>query len=341
MQKPRDIDSHIDLFSASRRRVLLALTAIVAMPRWARAQPAKRGYRIGWLGTTDMSFKEPYSLAFVQRLRDLGFVEGDNLSITYRHAAGQLEKLPSLAVELVKLNCDVFFSAGPEANLAALKQASRDTPIVFVAVDFDPIATGHIVSAARPGGHVTAITAVQSVLPGKRLELLKELLPETRRVAVFANDQTTGQLAVTQAAAARLDLALHVIQFKRPPFDYEAAFADAVRSRADALLVLGSGLFVPARRKIPELALKAKLPSSFHHSQWAEAGGLMSYGFNFPRMWRSGADMVAKILRGARAGDIPVEQPTTYELAINLKTARALGIRIPESIRLRVDRVIE
>jgi putative ABC transport system substrate-binding protein len=340
MQKPRDINSRIGLFSASRRRVFVALTAVVAMPRWARSQPAKRSYRIGWLASID-SFKEPYGLAFVQRLGELGLVEGNNLSITHRHAAGQLEKLPSLAAELVKLNCDVFFSAGPEANLVALKQASRDTPIVFVAVDFDPIATGHIVSAARPGGQITGITAVQSVLPGKRLELLKELLPQTRKVAVFANDQTAGQLAVAQAAAPRLDLALHVIQFKRPPFDYEAAFADAVRARADVLLVLGSGLFVPARRKIPELALKAKLASSFHHSQWAEAGGLMSYGFNFPNMWRSGADMVAKVLRGAKAGDIPMEQPTTYELAINLKTAQALGIRIPESIRLRVDRVIQ
>jgi putative ABC transport system substrate-binding protein len=330
----------IGLFCASRRRVLAALAATVAMPRWVRSQPAKRSYRIGWLATID-SFKEPYGLAFVQRLRELGFVEEDNLSMPRRHAAGQLEKLPSLASELAKLNCDVFFAAGPEANLVALKQTSGDTPIVFVAVDFDPIATGHIASAARPGGRITGITAVQSVLPGKRLELLKELLPQTRKVAVLANEQTTGQLAVVQAAATRLDLALHVIQFKRPPFDYEAAFADAVRARADAMFVLGSGLFVPARRKIPELALKAKLPSTFHHSQWAEVGGLMSYGFNFPHMWRGGAEMVAKILRGAKAGDIPVEQPTTYELAINLKTARALGVAIPESIRLRVDRVFE
>lgn len=310
MQKPGDIDSRIGVFSASRRRVLVAFTAMVAMPRWAVAQLAKRSYRIGWLATID-SFKEPYGLAFVQRLRELGFVEGDNLSIPHRHAAGQLEKLPSLAAELVKLNCDVLFSAGPEANLLALKQASRDTPIVFVAVDFDPIATGHIVNPARPGGRITGITAVQSVLPAKRLELLKELLPESRNVAVFANDQTAGQLAVTREAAARLGLALHVVHFKSPPFDYEAAFADALRADADVLFVLGS------------------------------VGGLMSYGFNFPRMWRSGAEMVAKILRGARAGDIPMEQPTTYELAINRKTTRALGIRIPEAIRLRVDRIFE
>lgn len=210
-----------------------------------------------------------------------------------------------------------------------------------MAVDFDPITTGHIVSAARPGGQITGITAVQSVLPGKRLELLKELLPNTRKAAVFANDQTVGQLAVSRDAATRLGLALHVIQFKQPPFDYEAAFAEAVRAGVDALFVLGSGLFVPARRRIPELALKARLPSVFHHSQWVEAGGLMSYGFNFPRMWRSGADMVAKIVGGAKAGDIPMEQPTTYELAINMRTAKALGVRIPESIRVRVDRVIE
>jgi putative ABC transport system substrate-binding protein len=160
-------------------------------------------------------------------------------------------------------------------------------------------------------------------------------------VAVLGNDQTVGQLAVTEEAAKRLALELHVIQFKRPPFDYEAAIGEALQTRSEVLFVLGSALFVPARRLIPELALKARLPSVFHHAQWAEVGGLMSYGFNFPQMWRSAADMVGKILRGAKAGDIPMEQPTTYELAINAATARKLGIRIPESIRIRVDRVID
>lgn len=327
-------------YSASRRRAIAALTALAAFPRPLLAQPTPRSYRIGWLATTD-SFNEPYALAFVTRLGELGFVEGKNLSIVRRHAAGQTERLPSLAAELEKQRCDLFFSAGLEANLVALKHASRDAPIVFVAVDFDPITAGHVVNAARPGGHITGLTAVQSVLPGKRLELLKELLPETRKVAVFANDHTAGQLAVAREAAARLGLALHVLHFKRTPFDYEAAFAESARERADALLVLGSGLFVPARRKIADLALKAKLPSSFHHSQWAEVGGLMSYGFNFPQMWRSAADMAAKILRGAKAGDIPMEQPANYELAINAKTASALGIKIPESVRLRVDKVFQ
>jgi putative ABC transport system substrate-binding protein len=326
--------------TALSRRAFLLLAGMLAMPPWARGQTARRVHRLGWLSATD-SYKEPYGLAFVQRLRELGFAEGGSLTIGYRHAEGTIEKLPSAAAELARLNVDVFFGAGLEASLAALKQVGGDTPIVFVAVDFDPIATGHVVNPARPGGRLTGITAVQSVLPGKRLELVKELFPTARKVAVLGNDQTVGQLAVAEEAAKRLALELHAIQFKRPPFDYEAAIAEAVQAKSEVLFVLGSALFVPARRLIPELALKARLPSVFHHAQWAEVGGLMSYGFNFPQMWRSAADMVGKILRGTKPGDIPMEQPTTYELAINAATARKLGIRIPESIRVRVDRVID
>jgi putative tryptophan/tyrosine transport system substrate-binding protein len=222
-----------------------------------------------------------------------------------------------------------------------LKQVGGQTPIVFIAVDFDPVATGHVASPARPGGRITGVTAIQSVLPAKRLELLKELLPATRKVAVLANDQTTGQFTVAEEAAKRLGLEIHSIHFKRLPFDYEAAIEEAVRAKSEVLFVLGSALFVPARRLIPELALKSRLPSVFHHAQWVEVGGLMSYGFSFPQMWRSAADMVGKILRGTKAGDIPMEQPTTYELAVNARTAKALGIRIPESIRIRVDRIID
>jgi putative ABC transport system substrate-binding protein len=324
------------------RRAFIALAATLAMPRWARGQAAQRVHRLGWLSATESQHKEPYGLAFVQRLRELGFVDGVNLTIGYRYVDGEIEKLPAVAAELARLNIDVLFGAGLEASLAALKQVGGETPIVFVAVDFDPIATGHVLNPARPGGRLTGVTAVQSVLPGKRLELVKELLPATRKVAVLGNDQTVGQLAVAEEAARRLALELHVIHFKRLPFDYEGAIADALRAKSEVLFVLGSALFVaPSRRLIPELALKARLPSVFHHAQWVEAGGLMSYGFNFPQLWRSAADMVAKIMRGTKAGDIPMEQPTTYELAINAKTAKALGIRIPESIRIRVDRVID
>jgi putative ABC transport system substrate-binding protein len=160
-------------------------------------------------------------------------------------------------------------------------------------------------------------------------------------MAVFTNDQTAGQLAITQDGAKQLGLSLQVVDFKRPPFNYEAGFAAAARANTDALIVLGSGLWVSARHRITELALRARMPTMFHHSQWAAAGGLISYGYNFPVMWRRGAEMVTKILGGAKAGDIPVEQPTVYELVINMKTARTLGIKVSQSMQLRIDRVID
>jgi putative ABC transport system substrate-binding protein len=324
-----------------RRRLLLGFGAgVLANPRWAWAQPAWHRFRVCWISVSN-SFKEPYSIAFDKRLAELGFVEGRNLTIERRHGNNRLEQMPALAIEMGKLECDAYFGGGSEVNLTTLMQANRDTPIVFIAVDFDPIATGDVVNLARPGGRLTGITALQSELPAKRLELLKELLPAMSKVAVLANEQTTAQLVPVQGTARRMGLALHVVDLKRPPFDFEAGFADIVRSKADALFVLGSGLWVPARRQIPELALKARIPTVFHQAQWVEVGGLMSYGFNFNAMWIRGAEMVANILRGAKAGDIPMEQPKVFELVFNLKTAKALGVRIPQSLRVRADRVIE
>jgi putative ABC transport system substrate-binding protein len=288
-----------------------------------------------------MYSKEPHYVAFVSRLGELGLVEGRNLLIERRHADNNVERLPALAAELANAKCDIFFGGGGEAVLKALTSASQVTPIIFIAVDFDPIATGDVASLARPGGRITGVTALQSSMPAKRLELLKELLPGVRKVAVFANVDTSEQLSLVRGTARKLNLQLHVVDFKRPPFDYDTGFANAVRSGADALFVLGSGLWVPARHKITAFALKARLPTVFHQFDWVEAGGLMSYGFNFPSMWRRGAEMVAKILRGANPSDVPMEQPTTYELAINLKTAKALGIKIPNSIMVRAEKVIE
>jgi putative ABC transport system substrate-binding protein len=326
-----------------RRRefIILAGATALAAPRRVSAQSTARSYRLGWLGSTAASFKEPYSLAFVQRLSELGLTEGTNLTIERRHADSRPERLPELAAELAKLDCDVLFGSGLEASLAALVNSSRDTPIVFVAVDFDPVATGDVATLARPGGRVTGLTALQSELPAKRLELVRELLPGVGKVVVFTNEQTSAQLSLVQGTARRLGLPLHVVDFKHPPFDYAAGFADAVGAKADALFVLGSGLWVPARSQITEFALKARLPSVFHHSLWAEAGGLMSYGFNFIWMWRRGADMAANILRGAKPGDIPMEQPTTYELVINLKTAKALSLTIAPTLLARANEVIE
>ena len=286
------------------------------------------------------SLKDAHWIAFFRRLTELGFVEGRNLVIERRSAENRLERLPALARQLAERKCDAFFSGAAEATLSALVAASADTPIVTVAVDFDPVATGDVASLARPGGRVTGVTAMQSTMPAKRLELLKEMLPGVGKVAVFTNAQTSDQLSVVQGTARRMGLVLHVVDFKSPPFDYGAGFASVAGAKAGALFVLGSGLWVPARRTIIDGAFKARVPSVFHHSGWVETGGLMSYGFSFPALWRRGAEILAQVLRGARVGEIPMEQPTTFELALNLKTARALDVAVPQSVLLRADRVI-
>ena len=318
----------------------MTLGGVLALPRFAVAQQAERIYRLGSLNVVTLE-TQVYGIGFVQRLRELGFAEGRNLVIEFRTAHGRVERLPELAAELARLNCDVLLAPGSEATLAALKRASKDTPIVMVAIDYDPVATGHVASLARPGGRITGVSQLQSDLPAKRLELLKELLPRAKRIAVFSDINTAGQLKVAQAGAKRLGVELQVLEFKGAPYDYESAFAEALRIRTEALLPLTSGHFAAARRQIAELALKHRLPSMFTHSGWAEAGGLLSYGPNFSSDFRRAAEQVSMILKGAKPADMPVEQPATFELVINLKTAKALGIMIPPSIRIRADRMIE
>jgi putative ABC transport system substrate-binding protein len=312
----------------------------MALPWLALAQPAERTYRLCWLSESPPR-AEPYNIAFKQRLRELGFAEGRNLVIEFRTAAGRVDRLPEVAADLARQNCDVFLAPGTEANLVAIKRASGNTPIVMVANDYDPVATGHIAGLARPGGRITGVSQLQTELPAKRLELLKELVPKAKRIAVFSDTATAGQLRAVQAGAKRLGVALYVLEFKRAPYDYESAFAESVRARAEAVLVLASGFFVPARRQIPELALKHRLPSMFGNSLWAHAGGLLSYGPNFSEFYRRAAEQVSMILKGAKPAEMPVEQPTKFELIINLKTAKALGIVIPNSILVRADEVIE
>ena len=324
----------------SRRDFFFVLSGVLALPGFALAQPAERVYRVGWLDSTG-GRTEPYQIALVQRLRELGFAEGRNLVIEFRTTEGRTERLPELAADLARQNCDVLLAPGTEAGLVAIEQASRDTPIVIIANDYDPVATGHIASLAHPGGRVTGVSPLQSELPAKRLELLKELVPKAKRIAVLADSATVGQLRVTQATAKRLGVALKVHEFKRAPYDYEGAFADVVQAKADALLALASGLFVSARRLIPELALKHRRPSMFNNYLWAEAGGLLSYGVSFPDLYRRAADMVARVLQGSKPAALPLEQPSTVELVVNLKTAKVLGVAIPQSIRVRADRLIE
>ena len=325
----------------SRRQLILASGAAMIKPASVLAQTVDRKYRLGVLVTSAAALKDPHWAAFFQRLGELGLVEGRNLTIERRQADERLERLPALAAELAALKCDIFFTGGAAAGLAALSAVGKATPIILIAVDFDPVATGDVASLARPGGRVTGVTAMQATMPAKRLELLKEMLPGTGKVGVFSNSQTAEQLSVVQGTARRMGLSLHIVDFKDPPFDYKAGFANAVSAKVDALFVLGSGLWAPARTTIIELALKARLPSVFHHLGWVEAGGLMSYGFDFPAMWRRGAEMVAAVLRGAKASEMPMEQPSVLQLALNLKTAKALGVQIPPSFIVRADRVIE
>ena len=323
-----------------RRHFLLAATGALAWPLAAAGQQPGRTYRLGWL-SSGASRSEAYNVAFVQRLRELGFVDGRNLLIEYRSAGGRVEKLPELAAELARQQCDIYLAPGPEATLTALERATGDAPIVMVANDYDPVATGHVAGLAQPGGRITGVYQLQDELSAKRLELLKELLPRGRKIAVLADTATKGQLVVVRAAAKKLGLELLVHEFTRAPYDFEAAFVEFARARADGLLPLGSGLFVPARQKIPELALKYRLPGMFNTTLWTEAGGLLSYGVNFSAAYRRAAEQMGLILNGAKPAAMPVEQSTVFELAVNLKTAKALGIAIPQPILLRAVRVIE
>jgi len=323
-----------------RRAFLRTLAGVLAMPRVTLSQESARTYRLGWLSSAAPR-TESYNVAFAQRLRELGFVEGRNLVIEFRNAEGRSERLPDLAADLGRQNCDVLIAPGGEPVLAAIKQASRDTPIVVFAGDYDPAAAGHVASLARPGGRITGVSVLQTELPAKRLELLKEVLPNVKRIAVLGDIATGEQLSVARVGAKHLGLELHPYEFRHAPYDYDHAFAEFVRANAEALMGLASAFFTRSRRQISALALEHRLPSIFNNYLWAEQGGLLSYGPNFPHMFRRAAEMAGMILNGAKPAEIPVEQATTFELVINLKTARALAIAIPASIRLRAERVIE
>jgi putative tryptophan/tyrosine transport system substrate-binding protein len=225
--------------------------------------------------------------------------------------------------------------------LVALKQATRDTPIVAVAIDYDPLSAGHIASLARPGGWITGVSMQQEELSTKRLELLKELLPKARRIAVLADTSTTRQLALVWAAARRLEVELLIHEFKGAPYDFDAAFAEFARGKAEGLLPLASGLFVPSRRKVTELALKYRLPGMFVNALWVEAGGLISYGVNFPAVYQRIAEIVGMVFKGAKPSELQVEQSANFELTVNMRTAKSLGLTIPKVFLFRADKLIE
>jgi putative ABC transport system substrate-binding protein len=327
------------------RRTFLTGTgaALFATPFAAEAQQAAKIARIGFLAT-NLAATPHLPEAFLQGLRDLGYVEGRNVVIEYRDAEGKPERLPALAAELVALKVDVIVTGGTPQALAA-KQATRTLPIVFASAP-DPVESGLVTSLARPGGNVTGLSALAQELVGKRLEQLKHAVPGVSRVAVLWQPGAFGErterdmLKEAEVAARALGVRLHFVE-ARGPEDFDRAFSEMTRARAGALAVSSGSMFIIERRRLVDLAAKNRLPALYPTRESVDAGGLMSYGPNLADAFRRAATYVDKILKGAKPGDLPVEQPTKFELVINLKTAKALGLTIPPSLLGRADQVIQ
>jgi len=325
-----------------RRRQFLTLLggAVVAWPVAARAQQTAKLPTIGYLGATTPSAESQRVAALVQRLRELGWIESRNLTIEYRYAEGRSERYTELAAEFVRLNVDVIVTYGTPA-VAATKQATAVIPIVF-AVAGDPIGSGLVASLPRPGGNVTGLSLQKTDVADKRLELLHEVIPGLRGLAVMANagsPVSVLEMREVEATARRLGHEVATFEIRRAE-DIAPTF-EALKGRADALYVCGDPLVDTNRIRIITLALGARLPSVSDFPEYVEAGGLMSYGPNFPDLFRRAAGYVDKILRGAKPGDIPVEQPTKFDLVINLITAKALGLDVSPTLLARTDKVIE
>jgi ABC-type uncharacterized transport system substrate-binding protein len=327
------------------RRVFIGTMAggLLAAPLAAEAQQAAGVPRIGYLATKLVD--SPVALdGFRQELRDLGYVDGRTVVIEYRSAEGRLERWPALAAELVALKVDVIVAPPTPAALAA-KQATTTIPIVFIGAA-DPVGDGLVTSLARPGGNVTGLSNLGSDTVGKRLELLTQAAPGVRRVAVLwqpgGQGERTAQdmLKAADIAARALGPQLQVVE-ARGPANFDRAFSDMARARAEALIVLGSVMFFTERRRLLALAAKHRLPAVYPQRTFVDAGGLMAYGPNLADLFRRAATYVDKILKGAKPVDLPVEQPTKFELVINLKTAKALGLTIPPSVLGRADEVIQ
>ena len=328
------------------RRAFIGTLAggLLTAPLTAEGQPATKVARIGYLAA-NLAANRHLHEAFLQGLRDLGYVEGRNVVIEHRSAEGKLvERLPALAAELVALKVDVILAGATPAALAA-KQATRTLPIVFAAAG-DPVGSGLVTSLARPGGNVTGSSLLAPELVGKCLEQLKQAVPGVSRVAVlwqpgaFPERLEQDILKGAEVAARALGVRPQFVE-AREPADFDRAFSDMTRARAGALTVLASTMLTNERRRLVDLAAKNRLPAVYPWREAVDAGGLMSYGANIPDLFRRAATYVDKIFRGAKPGDLPIEQPTKFELVINLKTAKALGLTIPPSLLSRADEIIQ
>jgi putative ABC transport system substrate-binding protein len=326
-----------------RRDTVLALLALWAAPFTAEAQQAAKIPRIGYLAGRLASGLGPTE-GFKQGLRDLGYVLGRNVVVETRDAEGRLERLPALAAELVALKVDVIMAPTTLAALAA-KQATTTIPIVFAGAA-DPVTDGLVTSLARPGGNVTGLSGVSSDLVGKRLEQLKLAVPGVSRVATLWQPGGMGErtekdmLKATEVAARALGVRTQFVEAGGPE-DFDRAFSEMTTARAGALSVFGSPMFFNERTRLVDLAAKNRLPAVYTSRVYVDAGGLMSYGANLAHLLRRAATYVDKILKGSKPGDLPIEQPTKFELVINLKTAENLGLFIPQSVLGRADEVIQ
>jgi len=326
-----------------RRQFLIAAGALLATPLAADGQQAAKVARIGHL-SPNLAAGPHLRDAFLQGLRDLGYVEGRNVVIEYRDAEGKLERLPALAAELVALKVDVILAEGGTLGPRVAMRATTTIPIVFVAGD--PVGSGLVTSLSRPGGNVTGLSNLAAEVVGKRLELLKQALPGVDRVAVLRQPLALGERVATDMLRAA-DVAARALgvqpQFieARGPDEFARAFSAMTSARAGALTVLPSNMFVRERRRLVDLAAKNRLPAVYTSREFVDAGGLMSYGAHQPDLFRRAATYVDKILKGAKPGDLPIEQPTKFELVINLKTAKDLGLTIPPSVLARADDLIQ
>jgi putative ABC transport system substrate-binding protein len=291
--------------------------------------------RIGFLGP---SSPNPEYQSFLKQLRELGFSEGGNCIIDYRNVDDPRGPFVA-AAELMRSQPELIVTAGPEVGLQALVGASGFIPIVMIAINFDPLARGYVASLARPGGNITGVVFQQLELAQKQVELLTHAFPQRTRLAVLFDAQSADQFGAAERTAKALNMQLVPLKLENPPYDFDAAFRSA--GVAQMALVLSSPFFIPYASRMAELAIEHRLPAMFLKESYVEAGGLMSYGADFFLMYGRAADYAAKILRGTKPGDLPVEQANKFELVVNLKTAKAIGVELPTSILVRADRVIE
>jgi putative ABC transport system substrate-binding protein len=323
-----------------RRRQFLAVLAgtAAASPFAVRAQPAAKLRTIGLLGASSAAEWSPWVAAFVQRLRELGWIEGHTVAIDIRWAEGRSERFAEIAAAFVRLKVDIIVTSGAAASAA--KRATPTIPIVFMLAS-DPVGTGLVASLSQPGGNVTGLSNQSRDLAGKRLELLREVVPGLRRVAILINVGAANgaEREAVQAASHTLGLEIVPLEIRRTE-DIETEI-ETLKDRADALYIVQDPLFIANRGRINTAALGARLPTVHPAREFVEAGGLMSYGANFPDSFRRAADYVDKILRGAKPADIPVEQPTKFDLVVNQTTAKALGLEFSSTLLARADVVIE